>query len=78
MQEKLPRCADAVAELVDEGRIVYVHCNVGMYRSPSMAIAYLHWKRDWDLNQAESFVRERRSVSPRMEVIRRAGEDMNR
>jgi protein tyrosine phosphatase (PTP) superfamily phosphohydrolase (DUF442 family) len=43
VQKELPR---AVAELqwaISLGKMVYVHCNAGMGRSPGVALAYLYW-----------------------------------
>ncbi|MEK6239581.1 MAG: dual specificity protein phosphatase family protein, partial [Planctomycetales bacterium] len=76
LQDKLPACVDAVAELLGQNHFLYVHCNVGLNRAPTVAIAYLHWKLGWDLEQAERFVGEKRKCAPRMEVIRRATADL--
>ena len=43
LRRKLPRCVEALDELLHQGHTVYVHCNMGVNRSPSIVIAYLHW-----------------------------------
>ncbi len=75
LREKLPEAIRVLGELLDEGRTAYVHCNVGINRSPSTVISYLHWTLGWSLDDAERHVRKCRSCSPVMEVIRLATED---
>ena len=56
LRKGLPGCVEAVGELVEDGHSVYVHCNVGVNRSPSVAIAYLHWIEGWALDEAVDHV----------------------
>lgn len=71
LRERLPDAVRALDGLLDEGRISYVHCNVGVNRSPSTVIAYLHWVRGWSLDDAEQHVKKCRPRSlPVMDVIR--------
>ena len=72
----LPRCVEALAELMDEGRTVYVHCNVGVNRSPTTVIAYLHWREGRELDEATAHVLSCRSCQPYVDMIRLASEDM--
>jgi atypical dual specificity phosphatase len=65
----LPDCVSALENLLAEGHTVFVHCNVGAGRSPSVVIAYLHWVQQWDLDGAASHVRARRPCSPNLEAI---------
>jgi hypothetical protein len=68
----LVKLADAVRALnllLAANHTVYVHCTVGVGRAPSVAIAYLHWCRGWELTEAATYVRERRSCSPSVEAI---------
>jgi len=43
LRRKLPECVQLLAELLDLGHVVYLHCNMAVNRSPTIAIAYLHW-----------------------------------
>jgi protein-tyrosine phosphatase len=64
---------DAIVGLLDEllsrGERVYLHCNAGMNRAPTVAIAYLHTCHDMPLTAARDFVKERRSCVPYMRVL---------
>ena len=76
LRKQLPRCVQALNELMREGHTVYVHCTGGMGRSPSVVIAYLHWVQQCELDQAVRRVTNSRPCSPDLEAIRLAGEDM--
>lgn len=54
-----------------EGRRVYVHCNAGFNRAPSVAIAYLHAHAGLSLDEAHIFVKERRACAPYLSTLRR-------
>lgn len=43
---------------------ILVNCAAGFSRSPSIVIAYLMFKNNWNLEKAFEFVRSRRFVSP--------------
>ncbi len=73
MRKKLPQCVQALEELLNDDRTVYVHCNAGASRSPSVAIAYLVWRRDWNLDDAIEHVTRCCSCSPNIEAIVQAG-----
>lgn len=75
LRRNLTRCVEVLDELRRHGHIVYVHCNMGVNRSPSIVIAYLHWVLGWDLERATSHVLKCRSCDPFVEVIRLASED---
>lgn len=72
LRAKLPEAVRVLKELLDDGNTVYVHCSAGVNRSPSVVIAYLHWEKDWTLEEAERHVRKHRSCSPAMNVIQSA------
>ena len=38
--------------LLEGGHTVYAHCNVGAGRTPSVVVAYLHWREGWNLDDA--------------------------
>jgi protein-tyrosine phosphatase len=75
LRQKLPRCVEVLDELLREGHVVLVHCSGGVNRSPSIAIAYLHWVQGWSLEKAAAHVRKCRSCDPYVEAIRLAGLD---
>jgi protein-tyrosine phosphatase len=75
LRRRLPQCVEALDELLRQGRIVYVHCNMGVNRSPSVAIAWLHWIEGWDLQEATAHVMKCRPCDPYVDVIQLAGED---
>jgi protein-tyrosine phosphatase len=78
LRRNLPRCVQVLDELLHQGHTVYVHCNMGVNRSPSIAIAYLHWVQGWDLEKATDHVMECRSCDPYLDVIRLASKDRGR
>lgn len=66
------RLDDIVArldELLRGGARVYLHCNAGMNRAPTVAIAYLHVHHDMPLRAARDFVKARRHCVPYMQVL---------
>lgn len=56
-------------DLIRDGNRVYVHCNAGMNRAPSVAIAYLHVHEGLSLDAARDVVKERRLCVPYMTVL---------
>jgi protein-tyrosine phosphatase len=75
LRKQLPLCVAALDELLRAGHTVYVHCNMGINRSPSAVIAYLCWIQGRDLEQAVDHVMRCRPCDPYVEVIRLAGQD---
>jgi len=68
------RLGDIVAllgELLRAGERVYVHCNAGMNRAPTVVIAYLHRHHGMSLSEARDFVKQRRHCVPYMLVLER-------
>lgn len=53
------------------GRSVYVHCNAGINRAPTVAIAYLHAVRGMGLDEACRHVTSLRPCVPFLSVLRR-------
>jgi atypical dual specificity phosphatase len=78
LRHQLPKCVEALDELLRQGHTVYVHCNMGINRSPTIVIAYLHWVEGWDLEKATDHVLKCRSCDPYVDVIRLEGEDRER
>ncbi len=56
LRRLLPECVELLDELLDLGHTVYLHCNMAVNRSPSIAIAYLHWILGWDVEEAADHV----------------------
>ena len=75
LRRKLPQCVKALDKLLRQGHTVYVHCNMGVNRSPSVAIAYLHWIEGWSLDEATAHVLRCRPCDPYVDAIRQAGEE---
>lgn len=76
LRRNLPLCVRTLDELLREGHKVYVHCNVGVNRSPSVVITYLHWFEGLDLDEAIRLVTTLRRCDPYIDSIRGAVEDM--
>jgi hypothetical protein len=66
---KLSQCVAALAELLREGRTVYLHCNLGTVRSPGVVVAYLVWQEGWKLSDAVEHVRNCHPCSPDVGAI---------
>lgn len=70
LQRKLPECVTALGGLLKAGHTVYLHCTAGVNRSPTVAVAYLHWCRARPLEDALACVLEARNCAPDAEAIR--------
>jgi atypical dual specificity phosphatase len=75
LRQRLPACVQALDELLRSGHTVYLHCTGGVNRSPSTAVAYLHWVQGMGFDEAANYVKERRACDPCVEAIRLATED---
>lgn len=65
----LPAVVDRLHQLIGVGRRVYLHCNAGMNRAPTAAIAYLHVHRGLPLPDATAFVKARRVAVPYVRAL---------
>lgn len=66
------RLAAALADLhalIADGRRVYLHCNAGLNRAPTLAIAYLRAHAGMSLDEALAQVKRRRACGPFMTVL---------
>jgi protein-tyrosine phosphatase len=69
MAERLrPALADLRA-LIKSGERVYLHCNGGLNRAPTLAIAYLRAYEGMSLDEAAAYVKQRRACGPFMTVL---------
>ncbi len=53
LRRNLPGCVEILDELLQAGHTVYIHCNIGSGRSPSVAIAYLFLKQHRGLDESD-------------------------
>jgi predicted protein tyrosine phosphatase len=72
LQRKLPDCVRKLDRLLRVGHTVYIHCTAGVNRSPTVAVAYLHWCLQWPLDQAATHLHRMRDCCPDLESIRKA------
>jgi protein-tyrosine phosphatase len=72
LRQSLPECVAVLDDLLKQGHTVFLHCNAGMNRSPTIAIAYLHWIKHWKLEAAINHVMQRHFCDPYLEAIRGA------
>lgn len=72
LSERIPDCARTLDRLLAEGHTVYLHCTAGVQRSPSVAIAWLVWKRGMSFEDAYALVTRRRYCQPDPNTIRAA------
>ena len=66
------RLAAALADLdslIRGGDRVYLHCNAGLNRAPTLAIAWLRAYGGMSLNEALAYVKRRRACGPFMTVL---------
>jgi len=69
MADRLRAALNDLAVLVGERERVYLHCNAGLNRAPTLAIAYLRAHGGMSLNEALAHVKKRRSCGPFMTVL---------
>jgi atypical dual specificity phosphatase len=56
-------------DLLATGESVFLHCNAGLNRAPTVAIAYLHVHCGYALEEARDFVKARRACVPYWSVL---------
>ncbi|NUN13084.1 MAG: dual specificity protein phosphatase family protein [Myxococcales bacterium] len=69
LQQQLGRAVSALHRMLSEHHTVYVHCNAGINRSPTVTIAYLAEHAGMSLTEAELFVTSRRECMPYTDVV---------
>jgi protein-tyrosine phosphatase len=69
MAARLKAALDDLHSLVGGKERVYLHCNAGLNRAPTLAIAYLRAHRGMSLNEALAHVKARRACGPFMTVL---------
>jgi protein-tyrosine phosphatase len=73
LRRKLPQCVAKLDDLLKAGHTVYIHCTAGVNRSPTVAVACLHWRLGWPLEAAVSHLESIRNCCPDVELVRSAG-----
>jgi transcriptional regulator of met regulon len=69
LRARLDEIVALLARLVDAGERVYLHCNAGFNRAPTVAIAYLHAHEGLPLDAARDLVKARRPCVPYMRAL---------
>jgi protein-tyrosine phosphatase len=58
-----------LAQRIEAGEEVYLHCNAGLNRAPTVAVAYLHVCHGMGLFEARDLVKSRRPCVPYMRAL---------
>jgi protein-tyrosine phosphatase len=69
MAERLSESLGTLANLIGDGERVFVHCNAGLNRAPTLAIAYLRAHGEMSLDEACAHVKGRRTCGPFMTIL---------
>lgn len=69
MRERLKAALDDLHALISSQRRVYLHCNAGLNRAPTLAIGYLRGFRKMSLDEALAHVKKRRACGPFMTIL---------
>ena len=69
LRRRLDDAVAVVQRAIGGGGRVYLHCNAGQNRAPTVAIAYLHVHGGYDLEAARDLVKSRRPCVPYMRVL---------
>jgi protein-tyrosine phosphatase len=69
LADRLPMIVEVVRSHVETGATVYLHCNAGMNRAPTAAIAYVHRHGGLGLAAAVELVKKRRLCVPYVRAL---------
>jgi protein-tyrosine phosphatase len=69
MAARLDDALQHLEELLSIRERVYLHCNAGLNRAPTLAIAWLRANAGMSLNEAMTYVKQRRACGPFMTVL---------
>ena len=75
MRRKLRPCVAVLDGLIRAGHRVYLHCNAGINRAPTVAVAYLHWVGKWELMAAYAHMLSCRACDPYVQEIAMAEQE---
>jgi hypothetical protein len=70
LAKHLDLAVQAIGQFRDQGRKVYVHCNAGLNRSPSVIIAHLVASKGLSVNAATKWLEERHDCVPYPDVLK--------
>ncbi|KAG1365643.1 phosphoglucan phosphatase LSF2, chloroplastic [Cocos nucifera] len=77
LRSQLPKAVSSLEWAISEGKgKVYIHCTAGFGRAPAVAIAYMFWFCDMDLNTAYNTLTSKRPCGPNKRAIRGATYDL--
>lgn len=65
----LKAALDALRRLTDARERVFLHCNAGMNRAPTLAIAFMHATCGMSLGEALAHVKQRHFCGPYMTIL---------
>ena len=69
LASRLPIVVEIVRDHVARGAVVYLHCNAGLNRAPTAAIAVVHEHLGLPLADAVAYVKERRLCIPYVRAL---------
>ncbi len=69
MAERLETALGDLHALIDSGERVYLHCNAGLNRAPTLAIAYMRAHQGMSLDEAVTHLKRLRACGPFMTVL---------
>src|ERR1700683_2174470 len=69
MGERLKVALRDLHALIASGRRVFLHCNAGLNRAPTLAIGYLRAHGKMSLDEAVAYVKQRRACGPFMTIL---------
>jgi protein-tyrosine phosphatase len=71
LESALPRAIAVIDELIAADHVLFVHCNAGYNRAPTVAIAYLCAARAMTLEEAIDTVKRCRACVPYVTLLRK-------
>ncbi len=69
LAKALPQALELLRASLQADNRVFLHCNAGCNRAPTVAIAYLHVHHAMSLAEARDFFKARRSCGPYMNIL---------
>lgn len=77
LRSQLPKAVSSLEWAISDGKgRVYVHCTAGLGRAPAVAIAYMFWFCNMNLDSAYSELTSKRRCGPNKTAIRGATYDL--
>ncbi|KAL8539363.1 hypothetical protein ACS0TY_001114 [Phlomoides rotata] len=77
LRKGLPKAVSSIEWAISDGKgRVYVHCTAGLGRAPAVAIAYIFWFCNMNLDTAYNTLTSKRPCGPNRRAIRGATYDL--